>query len=128
MTFIHGVIERDYINYYRESKIDISQYKTMIRANNSYSARKSLTQYVLETKDKEQYTIDISDLVNSLIDIKSEIGYKTEDELINQYMKENDIVKIDDRTDLYIVEMSLSYMMESREVNYLTIFGYVLEK
>ncbi len=104
----------DYIDdeiYYtnKTKRIDISNYKE-IEKYSSYNYKE-----LSITVNKVQY--DLTDFCKELY------TYYQEDDNIYNYMKDNNPIKLDDNTDLYITNLTLEYNNKD-----LSISGYILYK
>jgi len=114
--------------YYSNShvSIDISEYSRLTSAS-STDNRSGLSTYEYEimtvNKDKERqlYKVDISKIIE-WIDANGEKGSRDLD------LTGREKIRIDDRRDFFITRLNMTYDLETKEAQYVSLDGYILER
>ncbi len=114
--------------YYSNShvSIDISEYSKLTSAS-STDNRSGLSTYEYEimtiNKDKERqlYKVDISKIIE-WIDANGEKGSRDLD------LTGREKIRIDDRRDFFITRLNMTYDLETKEAQYVSLDGYILER
>lgn len=114
--------------YYSNShvSIDISEYSRLTSAS-STDNRSGLSTYEYEimtiNKDKERqlYKVDISRIIE-WIDANGEKGSRDLD------LTGREKIRIDDRRDFFITRLNMTYDLETKEAQYVSLDGYILER
>lgn len=107
-----------YDDYYKDF-VGIEGYKFLyyIDKNQNYN---NLTNVVIKYHQEESFAIDLTPLIINLED--------KDEEAINKYMEQNNKIKIDDKRDLVITYINVSYTQDYKLVGNLMIDGYVLKR
>ena len=114
--------------YYSNShvSIDVSEYSRLTFAS-STDNRSGLSTYEYEimtiSKDKERqiYKVDISEIIK-WIDSNGEKGSRDLD------LTGREKIRIDDRRDFFITRLNMTYDLETKEAQYVSLDGYILER
>ena len=114
--------------YYSNShvSIDVSEYSRLTFAS-STDNRSGLSTYEYEimtiSKDKERqiYKVDISEIIK-WIDANGEKGSRDLD------LTGREKIRIDDRRDFFITRLNMTYDLETKEAQYVSLDGYILER
>ncbi len=114
--------------YYNNShvSIDVSEYSRLTFAS-STDNRSGLSTYEYEimtiAKDKERqiYKVDISEIIK-WIDANGEKGSRDLD------LTGREKIRIDDRRDFFITRLNMTYDLETKEAQYVSFDGYILER
>ncbi len=114
--------------YYSNShvSIDVSEYSRLTFAS-STDNRSGLSTYEYEimtiSKDKERqiYKVDISEIIK-WIDSNGEKGSRDLD------LTGREKIRIDDRRDFFITRLNMTYDLETKEAQYVSFDGYILER
>ena len=114
--------------YYSNShvSIDVSEYSRLTFAS-STDNRSGLSTYEYEimtiSKDKERqiYKVDISEIIK-WIDSNGHQGSRDLD------LTGREKIRIDDRRDFFITRLNMTYDLETKEAQYVSLDGYILEK
>jgi|GEM_PF-1087118 len=114
---------RNYISYTDKNKvIDVSEYKSFLEVRTNYYkiTNTNPKEFVIKYFD-EEIILDMEELFNILIN-------KEDENLINEYLDNNNKIIIDENKDLYITSLNFSYTVESKLINRINLNGYILEK
>lgn len=114
--------------YYNNShvSIDISDYSRLTFAS-STDNRSGLSTYEYEImtinndKERQIYKVDISDIIE-WIDANGEKGSRDLD------LTGREKIRIDERRDFFITRLNMTYDLETKEVQHLSLDGYILER
>ena len=114
--------------YYSNShvSIDVSEYSRLTFAS-STDNRSGLSTYEYEimtiSKDKERqiYKVDISEIIK-WIDSNGHQGSRDLD------LTGREKIRIDDRRDFFITRLNMTYDLETKEAQYVSLDGYILER
>lgn len=114
--------------YYNNShvSIDISEYSRLTSAS-STDNRSGLSTYEYEImtintdKERQLYKVDISKIIE-WIDANGEKGSRDLD------LTGREKIRIDDRRDFFITRLNMTYDLETKEAQYVSLDGYILER
>jgi len=114
--------------YYSNShvSIDISEYSRLTSAS-STDNRSGLSTYEYEImtintdKERQLYKVDISKIIE-WIDANGEKGSRDLD------LTGREKIRIDDRRDFFITRLNMTYDLETKEAQYVSLDGYILER
>ena len=114
--------------YYSNShvSIDISEYSKLTSAS-STDNRSGLSTYEYEImtintdKERQLYKVDISKIIE-WIDANGEKGSRDLD------LTGREKIRIDDRRDFFITRLNMTYDLETKEAQYVSLDGYILER
>lgn len=109
----------EYVSLDCEIELDIREYSKITYVE----ARNERENTIVRLEDEEQM-IDLSDKINEIVKQKK----KTNDTELEQYFKDNNIIRMSDTEDFYIATISFSYYESNSKIKYLRVEGYILER
>lgn len=120
--------ETRYISMSSEPIVDITQYTKLTKGYiYQFEENENLIfgdlYYHTENDKNEEFLIDITNYVHSVID-----EYENSNEKADENILENNIIKIDENRNFYITNISLSYRTGTQKINFIDIDGYILLK
>lgn len=101
-----------------DTLIDINKYSKLI----NLSVDQSSTTINYYYNDDLSVSIDLTNYISTVINLETTKGTGGE------YIRNNQLVEIDNTKDIYITYLYVSYNVDTREIDYLSINAYVLYK
>lgn len=114
----------EYVSYSRipEDFISVEEYRRMKLVNASVSDQELYNMQNVELA--KSITLEIRHYLSQIIE-----NDKISDRRAREYIEANNIIKIDENTNFYINDLSLSYNISGTVyINHFTISGYILQK
>ncbi len=108
----------EYISLDCQLELGIQEYSKI-----SYVQSNSKKQSKIVTFENLDQTLDLSEKIDEIITKNENVEIDLEEDF-----KENNIVKISDTEDFFISSLLFSYEQNSKEINYLSVQGYRLQK
>jgi len=99
--------------------VDISKYTRVYEIPYSYSSNGTVLNY----NDEIQLEVDLKDYANQIIEAN-----ETSEATANRVFEEIEVVKVDETKDIFLTEFSTQYNSKTREIEYVRIEGYLLQK
>lgn len=99
--------------------VDISKYSRVYEIPYSFKSNGAVVDY----NDEIQFKVDLKDYASQIIEAN-----ETSEATADRVFEEIEVVKVDETRDIFLTEFSTEYNRKTKEIEYVRIEGYLLQK